>query len=181
MPDESTGEPRRRLVHPARIRGVATLFALSYVFYLAIGGFTGGLDFLTGAISAAVVAASLATVAFREEPTIRRTGLRAVRTILFLPVLLWEILKANLAIARILLHPGLPIEPVTETIETATSEGVERMLLANSLTLTPGTLVVDVQDEKFLIHALTAEGLADLGGGRLEQAVSWVFHGGDEQ
>ena len=174
-------DTRRRLLHPGGYRRLTVVFGLTYLFYLAIGGFSGGFDLLTGAISAGVVAVSLGRVALRDEPTLPRSGRRLGRTVLFLPVLLWEVVKANVVIAAIILHPRLPISPSVDTLETETWTGLERMVLANSVTLTPGTLVVDVQDATFTVHSLTADARADLEGGRLERLVSWVFHGRRDQ
>ena len=170
---------RLRLLHPAGARRLAAIFGLTYLFYQAIGGFAGGLDYLTGAISAGVVAVSLSHVAFSEEPTLTRTGPRFVRFALFVPVLLWEIAKANVVIAYIILHPRLPIDPSMGTIETDTTEGLERMVLATSITLTPGTLVLDVEEREFTVHSLTADAQSGLVGGRLDRLVTWVFHGSD--
>lgn len=168
---------RRSLVHAGGWRRYATVFWLSYLFYLAIGGFVGGLDLLTGALSAAVTALALSRVAFGDDPTLRRTGLRVARTVVFLPVLLWEIAKANVALAAIILHPRLPIDPSLETLETDTREELERMVLANGITLTPGSLTVDVRERTFLVHSLTAGSRASLASGRLQRLVTWVFHG----
>ncbi|WP_440988320.1 Na+/H+ antiporter subunit E [Haloarchaeobius baliensis] len=168
---------RRSLVHPGGWRRYATLFGLSYLFYLAIGGFVGGLDLLTGALSAAVVALGLSSVSFSDAPTLRRTGPRIARAVAFLPVLLWAVAKANVALAAIILHPRLPIDPSLETLVTDSREDLERMVLANSITLTPGTLAVDVRDRTFLVHSLTAESRESLESGRLQWLVAWVFHG----
>lgn len=172
-----TPRHRRRLLHPGGLRRLGTIFGLTYLFYLAIGGFVGGLDLLTGAISAGVVALALSHVAFSREPTLKRTGGRLARMVVFLPVLVWEIVKANFVIASLILHPRLPIDPAVEVIETDTRDGLERMVLANSITLTPGTVTIDVHDREFTIHSLTAAAREDLHAGRLQRLVSWVFHG----
>jgi multicomponent Na+:H+ antiporter subunit E len=113
------GAPRRRrLLHPGGLRRFGTIFCMTYLFYLAIGGFVGGLDLLTGALSAGVVGVSLSRIAFSEEPTVRRTGARVARMIVFLPVLFWEIAKANFVIAYIILHPRLPVDPSLDVVET---------------------------------------------------------------
>ena len=46
------------------------------------------------------------------------------------------------------------------------------MVYANSITLTPGTITLDVQDDKFLVHALTDEAAADLDSGEMDRRVS---------
>lgn len=173
----TTSHERRRLLHPGGIRRLGTIFGLTYLFYLAIGGFAGGLDLVTGAISASVVALALSHVALSEEPELRRTGGRLARMVVFLPVLLWEVVKANFVIAFIILHPKLPIDPSMEVVETDTREGLERMVLANSITLTPGTVTIDVRDRAFTIHSLTAQAQSELLEGRLQRLVAWVFYG----
>ncbi|MFB6303870.1 MAG: Na+/H+ antiporter subunit E [Haloferacaceae archaeon] len=170
---------RRRLLHSGGWRRLATVFGLTYVFYLAVGGFAGGLDLLTGALSAGVVALSLSRVALREEPAFPRSAVRLARMAVFLPVLLWEVVKANVAIAYVILHPRLPVDPSVWTLETDTREGLERMVLANGITLTPGTLALDVDGRTFTVHSLTPAARSDLEGGRLERLVAWVFHGRD--
>jgi multisubunit Na+/H+ antiporter MnhE subunit len=168
---------RRPLLHPGGHRRLVTVFGLTYLFYLAIGGFVGGLDVLTGALSAGVTALALSNVALREEPTLRRTVPRLGRTVVFLPVLGWEVVKANAVVAAIVLHPSLPIDPSMEVVETDTHDAIERMVLANSVTLTPGTVTVDVRERTFTIHTLTGGARADLLAGRLQRLVAWVFHG----
>lgn len=172
-----TSHRRRRLLHPGGLWRLVTVFGISYLFYLAIGGFSGGLDYFTGAISAAVVALSLSRVALQQEPAAGRAVTRLGRTVVFVPVLLWEVLKANLVIAYLILHPRLPIDPSIDTLETETTEGLERMVLANSITLTPGTVTVDVSGSEFTIHALTTGSREGLEQGRLQRLVAWVFHG----
>lgn len=174
------GTRRRRLRHPGGIRRAATIFGLTYLFYLGLGGLSDPLDFVTGAVSAGVVALTLSHVALSDAPTLPRTGRRLGRMVPFLPVLLWEILKANVAVAVLILDPRLPIDPSMETVEADASEGLERMVLANSVTLTPGTLTVDVRGDEFTVHSLTPDAEEALDG-RLPRLVSWVFDadGGD--
>lgn len=170
-------QPRRPLHHRGGIRRTAAVFGLTYLFYLAVGGFVGGADLVTGAISAAVVAVVLSSVAFSEAPRLSRTGPRLVRLVAVLPVLLWEIAKANVAIAALILHPRLPIDPAVETVETETRGGLERMVLATVVALTPGTLPVDVRGRTFTFHSLSAGARRDLASGRLERLIAWVFRG----
>jgi multicomponent Na+:H+ antiporter subunit E len=166
-----------RLRHSGGLRRLATVFAASYVFYLSLGGFTGGLDLVTGGFSSAVVALSLFHVAFTNEPRLTRTGKRLTRTLISLPLFLWEVVKANLAIAYLILQPRLPIEPSVTTLETDTRDDLERMVLANSITLTPGTVAIDVDGSEFTVHALTPASRDALERGRLQRLVAWVFHG----
>ncbi|TVR86859.1 MAG: hypothetical protein EA428_14020 [Spirochaetaceae bacterium] len=73
----------------------------------------------------------------------------------YLPVLLVEIIKSNVDVARIVLSPTMPIQPQLVRVPIRIKNEVNRVLLGNSITLTPGTLTVEITDEYILVHALT--------------------------
>lgn len=62
------------------------------------------------------------------------------------------LVRANLDMARRILSPSLPINPGIVEVETSLESPLGRMLLANSITLTPGTLTVDLKEDRLLIH-----------------------------
>lgn len=62
------------------------------------------------------------------------------------------LIRANLDLARRVLSPSLPINPALVTVTTQLQSPLARLLLANTITLTPGTLTVDVMDDKLLVH-----------------------------
>ncbi|WP_317853858.1 Na+/H+ antiporter subunit E [Chakrabartyella piscis] len=65
-----------------------------------------------------------------------------------------EIIKSNLAVIKIILSPKMEIEPTLHTFQTNLKTEEARVLLANSITLTPGTYTVHLEDGVYLIHAL---------------------------
>ena len=69
--------------------------------------------------------------------------------------LLGDIVVANFQVAAIVLNPKMPIEPNLVDLEVDIEKITNRVLLANSITLTPGTLTIMAEDNKFLVHALT--------------------------
>jgi multicomponent Na+:H+ antiporter subunit E len=152
------------------------VFGVSYVFYLLVSPWK-PLDFLTGAITAGIVSALLAPIAFNRQPSIGRVGLQVVRLAVYAPYLLKEIAVANLQIAYVVLHPALPIDPKMVEFDAAVWGDTAVTTLANSITLTPGTLTVSVSDRSFVIHSLTAGARDDLFSGGLERAVRFVFYG----
>lgn len=70
-------------------------------------------------------------------------------------VVIWEIVKANLALARTV-YRGRPA-PVVRTVETTLTSRLARMVLANSITLTPGTITLSLKGNEITIHCLTSE------------------------
>jgi multicomponent Na+:H+ antiporter subunit E len=83
-----------------------------------------------------------------------------------------EVVKSSLDVARIVLSPSLPISPQVVTIKASCKHPVHQAILANSITLTPGTLALDVYDDKIIVHALTADGADELVRGEMDRRVS---------
>jgi multicomponent Na+:H+ antiporter subunit E len=76
----------------------------------------------------------------------------------FVGYLLWlvkEVFKANVNVARIILNPHLPISPIVVPFKASQKSELGRMIYANSITLTPGTITTGTDGEIFRIHALT--------------------------
>ncbi len=76
--------------------------------------------------------------------------------------LLGEIIKANIDVGRRIIDPSLPIDPMLFEVDASQKTDLGRVIFANSITLTPGTVSVDMREGKILVHALTAEGAEDL-------------------
>ena len=72
-------------------------------------------------------------------------------------VLVKEIVKANVAVLKLIVSPELQPEPAIVYFDTDLKTGVAKVLLANSITLTPGTITVSVEDNRFCVHCLDRE------------------------
>lgn len=85
------------------------------------------------------------------------------------PWLAWEIVKSAWDVTKRILHPRLPITPTL--IEFAPSQQTDMGLVihANSITLTPGTIAVEVEPGRFLVHALTRDAAAGLAGSEMDR------------
>ncbi len=79
---------------------------------------------------------------------------RIMYLIQYIFVFLWELLKANFNVARIVLTPSLPINPGIVEFESKLKSDFAKLVLANSITLTPGTFTIDFVDNRFYIHWL---------------------------
>jgi multicomponent Na+:H+ antiporter subunit E len=176
-PVERTVTGRGLLGREVDLRTFATVFGLSYLFYLVIGGFAGTFDVVTGAVSAGIVSAVLSGITFDRPVRPLRTGRTLARWLVYTPFLLWEIFKANLEVAVIVLRPSLPIDPSMERIQPAVPGSLPVTTLANSITLTPGTITIDVRGNDFYIHTLTESARTALYDGVLERSVRFVFFG----
>ena len=75
-------------------------------------------------------------------------------TFYFLGAFLWELIKANLDMVRIVLSPSLPIKPGIIKANTSLKSKMARLILANSITLTPGTFTIDIIGDTLYIHCV---------------------------
>jgi len=98
-----------------------------------------------------------------------------LRFLAFVPWLLYQIVTANIQVAYVILSPRLNISPRLVVFDTSLKTEPAQVMLANSITLTPGTITVDVNNGRFLVHALSvnfAEGLEE---GAMQDRVARVF------
>lgn len=99
----------------------------------------------------------------------------------YLIVFLIALLKANLQVATIVLSPSLPVKPGIVCFKTKLNNDFAKLVLANSITLTPGTLTVDLIDDKFYIHWLKVEttdpdGIYNEIAGKFESILLKIFN-----
>lgn len=83
-----------------------------------------------------------------------------------------EIVRSSLQVTRAVLSPSLPIKPTVVDFDAHCTHPVDQTILGNSITLTPGTLTLDVYEDRLLVHALTPEGAAALEAGEMQRRVA---------
>jgi len=104
-----------------------------------------------------------------EEGTPLGLPLRALR---YLPWLMWQIVKANVDVARCILDPHLPIRPTVIRVKAGQRRDLGRVIYANSITLTPGTVSIDLEGDEIHVHALTREAAEGLRSGVMDRKVT---------
>lgn len=99
-----------------------------------------------------------------------RMGVKIAR---YLPWLAWQVVLANVDVARRVWHPDRPIAPRLIRIPYRTATDLTTVIFANSITLTPGTVTVDIDrgSRELLVHALSKEAADDLVAGGMEARV----------
>lgn len=132
------------------------LFLVFFALWLLLNGrVTLELILIGAVVSGAVCLFCYRTFGYRPQQ--ERVLLRRLpRYALYSAALLLEIFKANFTVMRAILS-GRPCRPAIRRVHLPLREDGSRMLLANSITLTPGTVTVAVEDEDFLVLCLDAE------------------------
>ncbi len=98
------------------------------------------------------------------------------RLVLYWPWLFWEIVKSNLNITKIILDPKLPINPRLIQYRTNLGSNPAVVLLGNSITLTPGTVTIEVSSSELEIHALDDLSSNGLESRTMERKIAEAFH-----
>jgi len=95
-----------------------------------------------------------------------------LRPLWYLPWLIKQVVLANIAVARIVLDRQLPIRPSMIRVKTSQKDDLAQVVYANSITLTPGTVSVDVQADEISVHALTDEAADESQTGEMDRRVT---------
>jgi multicomponent Na+:H+ antiporter subunit E len=83
-----------------------------------------------------------------------------------------QVIKSNIDVTRRILDPRLPIAPTVIRLRATQRTDLGRVSYANSITLVPGTVAIDVEGDAVTVHALTRKASADLQGGEMDRRVS---------
>lgn len=148
---------------------------LTFGLYLLLVGTLAPAELLLGAI-VAVLTAWIAGPRLALLDGLRLRPLLPWYLLRYLGSFLWALVKANVDMARRVVSPALPICPALVEVRTELRSDLGRLLLANSITLTPGTLTVDVQGDRLLIHWIDATPGADLDAATRHIAVGFERH-----
>lgn len=155
----------------AFLRGIS-LVAFLVATWLLLSGHYEPLLLVFGAISCTIVALlayRMQVIDYESHPI--HLGWRLP---VYLIWLLWEIVKANIDVAKRILHPRLPISPTVFTLPATQPTELGHVLYANSITLTPGTVTLQVERDEVEVHALSQEAADDLAKGEMDRRVTWI-------
>jgi multicomponent Na+:H+ antiporter subunit E len=126
-------------------------FAVSLLLWVLLAGSLDPQELLAGVVVALLVTA-VAAPRLGIFTGMRFSPAAPVHLVLYLGRFFVALVVANFDVARRVLAPSLPIRPAVVEVRTGLRSALGRMLLANSITLTPGTLTIDVHDDRLLVH-----------------------------
>jgi multicomponent Na+:H+ antiporter subunit E len=155
---------------PSRALDVLTVFVAGLGLWLVLSSHYTPLTLGLGVAGAALVA-----WLNRDVEAVSEAVRAAPRFLRYLPWLLRAIVVANIEVVRIVLHPRLPIEPEVVRVRTPLQGDLAITALANSITLTPGTVTLDVEGNVLTVHALTAAGGRAVEAGEMDARIARVF------
>ncbi len=132
------------------------LFATLFFFWVLLNGSLATDVLIIGAVASFVIA-----FFFRDKlawfSELRLTPKALLTTVAYIFYYIKELVKSNVNVASIVLSPDLPLNPGIVKVRTKLKNPMGRMMLANSITLTPGTLTVDMDGEWLYIHWVSVD------------------------
>jgi multicomponent Na+:H+ antiporter subunit E len=164
---------QRSLLH------VLVVWIALFAFWIALSGKLDAVHLVMGAVTAALVTRLSSDLLFTRTDSGRVYWLTFIpwgRFVAYLPWLAWEVVKANYQVLKLVLGPLSKLRPTVVSFKPPLSSEVSRAVLANSITLTPGTVTLDVGlDGVYHVHAIdeaSARGVLD---GAMARKVAATF------
>ena len=127
------------------------LLIIGLVVWLLLNWMPDWQHVVTGVFVAALVA-YLTGDFFVQRPHLFAHVGRYLWFLYYVPIFIWECFKANIDVAYRVIHPDMPIHPGIVKVKTSLKSDTGLTFLANSITLTPGTLSVDIDREKRFLY-----------------------------
>jgi multicomponent Na+:H+ antiporter subunit E len=128
------------------------LFLLAFGTWLLLTWSLNIQNVVGGAISGLVCAFLFGDLFPHEHPWQMFNPRRVFWLLVYIPVFIWLCFKANMDVLYRVLHPDVPINPGIVKVKTEMKTEMGKAFLANSITLTPGTLTVDIVGQTLYIH-----------------------------
>ncbi len=158
-----------------------------YCFWLVLSGRFQPFYLITGAITCLLVCYFNIEMFTDFRPT-GKTGRLSITTALkagwhflaYIPWLALQVFRDNLQVAYMVIHPRMPIDPGAIIFNTGYKRPLSQVILANSITLSPGTMTVMLEDNHYLVHMLLPASCGNLVNGKTQNKVARIFSEGPE-
>ncbi len=172
-------------IHDKRVVGSSILHLLSmaimmFAFWMLLSGNTQP-KFLTYGVLTAIVAAwvSYPLLLIPNADDTRRFfvfGVNPLKLLEYIVWLFWQLVLANIDVIRATVRPEVEIDPGVVRFHFQTDNPMAKVVLANSITLTPGTVTMNVTEEGlYEVHALTEGAAEGLRSGDMQKKAAWLF------
>jgi multicomponent Na+:H+ antiporter subunit E len=150
---------------------IFTTFLILFAFWLLLSGVYNTLTISLGVISSILVILLLLrmdVIDYESHPLHLAPG----ALLNYWPWLFKEIFFSGINVSRIILNPKLPVSPSVDVIPLTQVTDVGKSTFANSITLTPGTIAIEIYKDSILVHSIEKRLLIDLKSGEMDSRVS---------
>lgn len=112
---------------------------------------------------------------FNTDRSVSRFAIRRLRIVWYFLWLVGRIVQSGFHLSLLILHPALPIDPKLIRYRTKLREEASIVLLGNSITLTPGTITVELNSQDLVVHVMDDHSAADVTSRRFERKIADLF------
>jgi len=151
-------------------QGVIILFVLLFIFWIVLSSKITLIQLIVGFFASLLVIFYNYDLIFNDAETSKFTIKYLGRLIHLLFIVLIEIIKSNIHVMIIVLSPKMKINPGFKKIKQPLKKEFNQALFANAITLTPGTLTVDMDQDFILVHGLEMEHIDDIEHSKMQKA-----------
>ncbi|MAS95684.1 MAG: cation transporter [Verrucomicrobiales bacterium] len=153
----------------------ALIFTLLFTLWVVLSGLLDAFHLTLGVISCGLVTWLSGDFLFSDRSSSLAVRFRqSIRMISYCGWLLWQIVLANIQVFRLAFGPKSDLQPQIVRFQTNLQTDFEKFLLANSITLTPGTVTIKILGDTFYVHAISDTAAAGLDG-TMENKISAIF------
>jgi multicomponent Na+:H+ antiporter subunit E len=149
-------------------------FTLLFAFWMILSGFFDLFHLSLGVICCALVSYASHDLLFTES-NLRKRHITGKNFVFYIPWLIYQIYLANVHVVYLVWHPKMPIDPKIIRFKTKWQGDLVLVTMANSITLTPGTITLDIRDGEYYVHALSKKVADDLLGGEMQDRVGRIY------
>jgi len=149
---------------------ISLIISLTFLWVILSGHYTPLLLSL-GLLSVLIVA----FISSRMNLIIFNQPILQLYFIKFIPYGFWliiQILKSNIDVCKRILNPKLPINPQLVKVKSTQASNLAKVIYANSITLTPGTISIDLDGSEIEVHSLSKEGVVGLKKGIMDKKIT---------
>ena len=140
---------------------VGTTFIL-FIFWLLITWSLHYQQLIAGLLCSVLVVIFCKDILIYPNERFKIKPITLVKFVVYFANLFVEIIQANIQVAKIVLSRKMPISPTLIEFKTNLKDDLSKVILANSITLTPGTLTIDLEGDVYLVHGLTRNNAIDV-------------------
>lgn len=140
------------------------------LFWILLSGHTSILLLSLALVSIALVVWIVSRMDYSDKAPVRI--LFSFKFISYFAWLIWQVIISNIDVVRRIWDPSLPIKPISRKIKVSITDPLIKTIYANSITLTPGTVTIEVGEDYFIVQALDSKSLNELEAGEMESRLS---------
>jgi multicomponent Na+:H+ antiporter subunit E len=156
-----------------------SMFIILFIFWLLLTFNLSAANIITGVIAAVTTTAFFGKYFVNNYYKLLQPK-RYFWFVIYLFIFIWEVLKANFDVAYRVIHPAMPIKPGIVKVPLNVRSDIARTMLANSITMTPGTITVDIIGDHIFVHWIYVKSdkpdeYAGEVSGRFEKYIKKIF------